>query len=141
MRTPEQAAWDFVQQWLKKAQEDMDVCRVLLQSNLDSYDGIGFHAQQSAEKFLKALLVRHQIPFSKTHDVAELRKLVEKVDPQLADSLALVDVLTPYGVEFRYPGDFDPLSLDQARESLRLAEQARASVLAHLKPYLDAGRP
>ena len=139
MRTPEQAKWDFVQQWLSKAQQDLRAGEVILTGDFEDYANVGFHAQQSAEKCIKALLVRHQIEFSKTHDIAVLRRLVARVDPSLADRLAAADVLTPYGVEFRYPGE-PPLSRDQARHALNLADQVRDAILARLKSYLDAGR-
>jgi HEPN domain-containing protein len=139
MRTPEQAKWDFVQQWLNKAHQDLRAAQVILAGDFEDYGNVGFHAQQAAEKFIKALLVRHQIEFPKSHDIAVLRKLVARVDQDLADRLAAADVLTPYGVEFRYPGE-PPLSRDQGRHALKLGEQAREAVLAHLKSYLDAGR-
>jgi HEPN domain-containing protein len=61
MRTPEQVRWDFVQQWLDRAYRDLQAATVLFRSDLGAYEIVGFHAQQSAEKFIKAFLVRHQI--------------------------------------------------------------------------------
>ena len=141
MRSPEQVKWDFVQQWLDKARKDLAAGEVLLKGNFEDYDSVGFHAQQAAEKFVKAFLVRHQIEFPKSHDIALLRQLVARVDPRLAEKLATADVLTPYGVEFRYPGDLPSVSHDEGKKALRLAEQARDLILESLKSYLDAGRP
>jgi len=75
MRTPEQVRWDFVQQWLAKAEQDLRAGRVILQADLEDFETVGFHAQQAAEKFLKALLVRHQIEVPKTHNIPHLRGL------------------------------------------------------------------
>lgn len=86
------------------------------------YENVGFHAQQATEKFIKAFLVRHQLEFPKTHNIALLRQLVAQTDRDLADRLTPADALTPYGVEFRYPGDLPPLSRDQGAQALRLAE-------------------
>ena len=141
MRTPEQVRWDFVQQWLDKAHKDLQAATLLFNSDIGDYDNVGFHAQQTAEKFIKALLVRYQIEFPKTHSIAVLRQLIAQADQALADRLALADALTPYGVEFRYPGDFAPLSHDQGAQILQLAEQTRDLILTHLQPYLSAGRP
>ena len=141
MRTPEQAIWDFVQQWLDRAHKDLRAAAVLLKEASDDYESVGFHAQQAAEKFLKAYLVRHQIEFPKTHNITVLRQLVAQVDQALADRLAPADALTPYGVEFRYPGDIPLLSRDQGTQALLVTQQTRDLILAHLKPYLDAGRP
>lgn len=101
MRSPEQVRWDFVQQWLGKAEQDLAAARVLFGSGLEHYENVGFHAQQAAEKYIKAFLVRHQVEFTKIHDLARLRALVAQVDAELATALAPADVLTPYGVEFR----------------------------------------
>lgn len=135
MRTPEQVKRDFVRQWLDKAQEDLRAARVLLEEEFDDYDPVGFHAQQAAEKFIKAFLVHHQIEFPKTHDVVELRKLVAQVDRELAEALLTADALTPYGVEFRYPGDLPPVSKEQAEQALRLSEKVWELISPHLKAY------
>ncbi|HEV8725901.1 MAG TPA: HEPN domain-containing protein [Candidatus Binatia bacterium] len=106
MRTPEQVKWDFVQQWLNRARKDLAAGEVLLKGAFEDYENVGFHAQQASEKFIKAFLVRHQIEFSKTHNIALLRQFVASVDPDLANRLMVADALTPYGVEFRYTETF-----------------------------------
>ena len=141
MRSAEQVRWDFVQQWLGKAEQDLAAARVLFGSGLEHYENVGFHAQQAAEKYIKAFLVRHQVEFTKIHDLARLRALVAQVDADLATALTPADVLTPYGVEFRYPGDLGVVSQEQAQEALFLAEKAQGLILGSLKAYLDAGRP
>jgi len=141
MRTPEQVKCDFVRQWLDKARKDLAAGAVLLKEEFEDYENVGFHAQQAAEKFIKAFLVRHQIEFPKSHDIALLRQLVARVDPRLAEKLATADALTPYGVEFRYPGDLPSVSRDEGERALRLAEQTRDLIIQSLKSYLDAGRP
>jgi HEPN domain-containing protein len=141
MRTPEQVKWDFVQQWLDRAHKDLAAGEVLLKEAFEDYENVGFHAQQSAEKFIKAFLVSRQIEFPKTHDIALLRRLVARVDPELAEKLATADALTPYGVEFRYPGDLPSVSRNEGEKALRLAEQTRDLLVGSLKSYLNAGRP
>jgi HEPN domain-containing protein len=141
MRTPEQVKWDFVQQWLDRARKDLAASDVLLKEGFEDYENVGFHAQQAAEKFIKAFLVRHQIEFPKTHDIVLLRRLVTRVDPELAKKLLAVDALTPYGVEFRYPGDLPSVSREEGERAVRLAEQARDLIIDSLQSYIKAGRP
>ena len=141
MRTHEQVKWDFVQQWLDKARKDLAASEVLLKEEFEDYENVGFHSQQAAEKFVKAFLVRHQIEFPKSHDMALLRQLVARIDPRLAEKLAIADSLTPYGVEFRYPGDLPSVSRTEGEKALRAAEQARELISRSLKSYLDTGRP
>ena len=141
MRTPEQVKWDFVQQWLSKAHKDLLAAAVLLEADLGDYEHVGFHAQQAAEKYIKAFLVRHQIEFPKTHDIAVLRQLVGQVDPQTAERLAKAEILTPYGVTFRYPGALTHVAWEEGERGLQRAREVRDAVLEHLKSYLEAGRP
>jgi HEPN domain-containing protein len=141
MRTPDQVRWDFVQDWLRKANSDIQATRILAEEDLDDYEVATFHAQQAAEKFIKAYLVRHQVEFSKTHEIKSLRNLLASTDQSLADELAEADELTPYAVEYRYPGDAGDVSRDDATEALRVAERVRTRILATLEDYLQAGRP
>ena len=132
MRTPEEVKKDFVKQWLDKAQDDLRMAEVILAEDFEDYHGAGFHAQQAAEKFVKAFLVFHQIEFPKSHDILVLCKLVAQVDRKLADSLAPADSLTQYGVEFRYPGELPSVSREQAEQALHLSEQVCHLVLSYL---------
>lgn len=137
MRPPEQVIRDFVRQWLDKAEEDLKAGEVLLDSDLEDFDSVGFHAQQAAEKFIKAVLVRHQIPFPKSHNIALLRELAAQVDKTLAEKLSPADSLTPYGVEFRYPGESEPVSREQGAGAVQIAKEIRKEILAHLEKYLS----
>jgi HEPN domain-containing protein len=66
-------------------------------------DIVAFHAQQAAEKYLKALLTRHQIEFPKTHVIRRLLILLGPVEPLIAEELDDANWLSPYGAELRYP--------------------------------------
>ncbi len=49
-------------------------------------------------------------------------------------------MLTPFGVEFRYPGE-QLADFETARQALQEAQRLRKTVLDHLQSYLIAGRP
>lgn len=127
-RTPEQVIWDFVQGWLKKAAGDLQAAERLLDLPQDDYFTAAFHAQQAAEKFLKAFLVRHQIPFPKTHDIQDLLKLAARVDATLERELSSAAMVTPFGVEFWYPGD-ETADRETAQQALDEAKLVQAGVL------------
>ena len=139
-RTREQVVWDFVQEWMRKAESDLRAAGHLLSLEQEDYFTAAFHAQQAAEKFLKAFLVRHQILFGKTHDIQELLKLAGEAGAPLRRELASAEMLTPLGVEFRYPGG-QVADLRTAQEAVAEAERLRAKVLEHLEDYLKRGRP
>ena len=108
---------------------------------MPSYGAVSFHAQQTAEKGLKALLIRHQVEFSKTHNLGEILQLAESVVPGTAQKLADAEVLTPYAVETRYPADEPPVEREDASRHLMMARKVLDAVAALLKSYLEAGRP
>lgn len=139
-RTREQVIWDFVQGWLRKAEGDLRASELMMGADLEDWFAAAFHAQQAAEKFLKAFLVRHQVFFPKTHDIGQLLNLTSQVDPSLKADLASTVMLTPFGVEFRYPGE-EVADRETAQEALEQAMHVKASVLHRLEDYLDRGRP
>ena len=132
MRHPEQVVADFVRQWLKKANLDLQAARLLCAGELDDYFVSGFHAQQAVEKYIKAFLVCHQIEFPKTHDIRRLRQLVARQDATLAERLERADVLTPYGVDIRYPEEFEIVSQKRAEQAVVLAEWVKAEILTEI---------
>jgi HEPN domain-containing protein len=86
---------------------------------------------------LKALLVRHQIEFPKTHDIAKLLERLAAVDPSIAESLRDADVLTPFGVEVRYPSEAPEVLVGGEIEAIDVARRVKDAVMIALRPYLD----
>lgn len=74
-------------------------------------------------------MTRHQVEFPKTHDIAEILDLVSRADCGLSEALRDVVVLTNYGVEVRYPGDYPSVSQHDAQEALQMAKRARQAAL------------
>ena len=141
MRHREQVVWDFVQQWLKKAELDLETARILLDAEMDDYFPCAFHCQQAAEKFIKAFLVCQQVEFRKTHDLEELLTLSKPADPSLKEEAASCLWLTPFGVEFRYPGEYPAVDHKTAERACRESEGVREIVTKRLGNYLSKGRP
>jgi HEPN domain-containing protein len=86
-------------------------------------DGVAFHAQQAAEKYLKAVLHGRAIYFPRTHDLQELVGLLDPPDSRLGDLDAQLGQLSSRAVDGRYPGL--RVSRTQATDALRLAEEVR----------------
>jgi len=138
MTQREEIIRDLVGQWLRKAAEDYAVSEFLLEEETVFLSVIAFHCQQAAEKYIKAVLVRHQVDFPKTHNLGELLDLIPKDEVGLSDTLAFATSLNPYAVVSRYPGDFPQLSRDEVDQVFSMAKQIREEIMARLKPYLDA---
>lgn len=98
---------DVAKGWILKADGDLETVSLILKEG-GSYDIACFHAQQAAERFLKAFLNYHGRPFPKTHDIEELLALcgeIEKRFDELAEDTAF---LTDYAVQARYDVEFWP---------------------------------
>jgi HEPN domain-containing protein len=96
----------LTQEWVEKAEGDYRVASSQWQSADPVWDAVCFHAEQCAEKYLKAWLVEQGADFPKIHDLEVLARLCS---PSLAEVEPLMDglrFLTSYAVEIRYPGLF-----------------------------------
>lgn len=67
-----------------------------------SVAALGFHAQQSVEKALKAVCTLRGIEVRRTHDLAALGQAILDAGDALPLSLDELRVLNPFAVEFRY---------------------------------------
>lgn len=110
MKPPDEVRHGLVRQWLKKAEEDFGVADLLISESTPYLSAAGFHLQQATEKFLKALLVHHQVEFPRTHDLGKLLDLLEPVEAALTKELAHIIALDPYSVQARYPDDLPAVS-------------------------------
>jgi HEPN domain-containing protein len=116
----------------QKAEEDFTTAQYLLTLKEKCPFGIvTFHAQQCAEKYLKALLTLHAVPFPKTHDLPELLSRVPE-DLSLAFIPFDVGLLNRYAVEGRYPGDWDPITQADAEQAVALARTVREQIRIYL---------
>lgn len=126
-----------MREWLAKADEDLRAAEAILGAAMPSFGTASFHAQQGAEKALKALLVRHGIPFEKTHDVGRILALAGTAVPGIEVRLADCEVLTPHAVLTRYPMMIPGPQRAAAVGHLALARRVYADVEQTLGAYLE----
>jgi HEPN domain-containing protein len=111
-------------EWVSKAEGDFATAsRESRARKSPNFDAVCFHAQQCAEKYLKAILQEAGVQFGRTHHLIALLDLLltdfpswELLRPQLQN-------LNIYSVSIRYPGE----SADKviACEALKLAASIR----------------
>jgi HEPN domain-containing protein len=70
-----------------------------------NFDALCFHAQQCAEKYLKARLCEACVDFAKVHDLVVLLEKVLPAEPLWEVHREGLAALTDYAVAFRYPGE------------------------------------
>jgi HEPN domain-containing protein len=114
-------------EWVEKAEGDFNSTQREIRARISpNYDAACFHAQQTAEKYLKAVLQEHGLNFPRTHHLLDLLALCQKIDINFQ---AIYDDLLPleeYAVKFRYPGE--AADKTEARAALSAATSIRRFV-------------
>jgi HEPN domain-containing protein len=120
---------DLVRGWFLKARSDLRTIRAAIE--VESFDVACFHAQQTAEKALKAYLIQRGIEFPFTHNLSKLIKLCLQSNPSFSHLEAIVEPMTPFAVELRYDAEFWP-----ERADAEDAERRAQSVIDHVQNEL-----
>jgi HEPN domain-containing protein len=124
MSAPE--SFEVVQTWLERARSDLNLGRSALRTRGVLPEDACFHAQQCAEKALKALLIHLGIAFPHTHVLETLLDLLKANGVAIPQGVDEAFVLTQYAVQTRYPGEWEPVSKNEARLALERAAQVLA---------------
>ncbi|MBN1167767.1 MAG: HEPN domain-containing protein [Methanospirillaceae archaeon] len=106
---------------LELAHADQDACIILSHHKELPPHIICFHAQQSIEKALKAILILHKQPLRRTHDLSECAYQLEELKIDLPVSIETLALLTPYAVIGRYGGIHDEIiNIEEAIELMNI---------------------
>lgn len=118
--------------WLEKADHDLITARQTLALQDGPTDTPCFHAQQAAEKALKAMLTYHQVVFPKIHDLMRLLDMSIPLFPALDACREPLTELSDYAIEVRYPDDWFEPTRDDAKTALSVAERVVSIVRRHI---------
>src|SRR3989304_10050126 len=113
---------DLVKFWIKKAESDLINAENSINIKPESpLDTVCFHAQQCAEKYIKAFLTYNGIEFEKTHDIGDLITRATQKDITFEQIVELGEKLTPYAIEIRYPDVLtEEPTIERAKESIEI---------------------
>jgi HEPN domain-containing protein len=114
----------------KTRQDELVLERLIADSEVDD-ETLGFHAQQAAEKLLKALLCARSVDYPRTHSLGVLVELLGTAGETLPGVVGDLNRLTPFGTTFRYDEGFSGLSFDRS-DWLATIQSLRAFVEARL---------
>jgi len=118
--------------WLAKADMDVRAATHELTAEPPFTADAVFHAQQAAEKAMKGFLAWHDVPFRKTHDLAEIGHQCAGIDASLESLLMRAAGLTQYAWKFRYPGDPGEPSREEAETAIALAREVHEAIVSRL---------
>lgn len=102
------------------------------------HDQTCFFCQQSAEKYLKALMEEVGLAIPRTHNLPKLESLVAHQFKSLYSLRRGLDFLTRFAVETRYPGE--SASKRETSAALRWASRVRTKVRSLLGLPLEPKR-
>ena len=109
--------------WVEHAEDDFNAAGKLLRGKKPSTFGACFHAQQCAEKYMKALLESKRIRFPFTHDLILLNMKCISAGITINVEDKLLELLSAYAVAARY--DRESPSLEDAKEAQKIAAEVR----------------
>ena len=130
MNAPGENVLAKVRQWMVYADEDLRLARHALSMEESPYRLVAYHAQQCAEKYLKAYLVLHGVDFPYTHNIARLLELCREHGAE--DELTEAEELTAFATTVRYPGEEEQVTRAEAERAVELAESVRSAMRRRL---------
>jgi HEPN domain-containing protein len=107
--------------WLAKSKSDSRIARAAVEIEGPLWDQACFHAQQSAEKAIKALFVACDLDVPRTHDLVFLVERLAQREPSASSLLETASGLAQHAVTPRYPSFLAPETEEDAREALEAA--------------------
>jgi HEPN domain-containing protein len=135
MKVPDEQVQHKVREWLAYADDDLCLAHWglgLPDEQTPPYRLVAYHAQQCAEKCLKAYLVCQGVDFPRTHNISALLELCSD-SAQWPLTLRDAEELTDYAVAARYPGEAGTVTPGDAQHAIELAERVRTQVRVALR--------
>ncbi|MGI8512251.1 MAG: HEPN domain-containing protein [Solirubrobacteraceae bacterium] len=118
---------------LQRASDDLVALRVLARDEEQADHVVGFHAQQTVEKALKAALAMLEIEIPRTHELAYVLSLLDDSEAEVPETMARAEWLTPWAGGLRYEEVASPID---RRLAVALAETS----LGWARSFVDARR-
>ena len=121
---------------LDLATADLTTARHLVVPGL--YHNACYHAQQAAEKALKAVLLHEMATFPKTHDLSRLVDAIRVSQPTFPEFSLESAVLNEYAVDMRYdPHVLTDIDEDEAKAAIDYAQD----VVDHAQRFFGESSP
>lgn len=127
---------ELTNRYIIKAEHDLKTAKDEIITDKPATDTVCFHAQQCAEKYLKAYLVfngKEIIKTLKTHNIEVLLVACKEIDDAFNYLIEInAHELTDYAIEARYPDDFYLPSVSESNQSIETAEKVKEFILSKL---------
>ena len=114
--------------WLAKAANDMLNIENNVSADNIPWDTVCFHAQQAAEKTIKAFLAFHSLSITRTHDLVALLSQAAEINPELGQLRVSCQKLNYYAVSSRYPDDLFEPDESEGREMVKISQEIQTTI-------------
>ena len=118
-------------EWIEYAEDDHLAARTLLEAGRVPFEIVAYHCQQSAEKYLKAILIQNGLPVPFIHDLLKLNLAAQVRLPSLKEIEKSCEMLTPFGTATRYPGGAMVIGAEHMGSVTAWAERIRRVVRSY----------
>ena len=108
-------------EWISRAESNLLVAQTAQKGGGLFYEDLCNQLHQAVEKALKGLLVFYDEDPPKTHDLFNLLSRLERYINVTDDILDKTLLLDRYSVNIRYPGSYDPVTLEEFEEAFVVA--------------------
>lgn len=122
----------IAKEWFEKANHDLDAVADII-SGSGHPDVAGVLLQQGVEKYLKGYLISKGWKLVKTHDLKLLLDEAVKHNPVFNNYYDLLDIITEYYLEEKYPFGKTEITLEDIKENLKKAKKLIAFIKKELK--------
>jgi HEPN domain-containing protein len=109
-------------EWFEKAKHDFDAVQDVIKGS-GHPDVAGVLLQQSIEKYLKGYLISKGWKLIKTHDLKQLLDAAVKYNSAFNTYYDLLDMITEYYFEEKYPFGETEVSLEEIKNNLKQARE------------------
>jgi len=120
----------LTRQWLRKADDDRRMAAAASRMRPPLHDMTCYHSQQAVEKYLKGLINELALTIPRVHDLERLLGVLLPHDGTLLPLRRVIDGLSEYAVEYRYPGL--RATKRQATTAMKKVERVRAEIRRRL---------
>ncbi len=118
---PDARSREVAGEWLRRARSDLVLAKQPKPEGV-FWEDLCFHAEQAAEKAIKAVMVLERIDFPRTHDVSELLGLLTRAGHSVPADVLIAETISDYATVTRYPGNRQPVSEEEYRWAISVAE-------------------
>lgn len=117
-----------VNEWIMRADKDLSEAKFLFE-NSRPFEDVAYFVQQSIEKYFKAFLILNGWELQKTHDLVRLVKEAAKFDQSLEKFVPIMETITDYYLESRYPLGYQvEYETGEMEEAIKNAESVSIAV-------------